>query len=179
MRPVMSEFDAVGGSSPTREGHGCGAVEALTIWRSQSCKRSRPLVRHRAYFAGNAGHVCNSNDADQHEYSDYYTGTTLTMAGFWGESNGHQLLQSMSHASDKCCRRHHPSRQWRWLWRQRLFIFFSPIGRAFGASVSPSVFGLPTGCRLARIADIRHHPVARRRAVPFLSGYRAARLCYV
>jgi hypothetical protein len=59
------------------------------------------------------------------------------------------------------------------------FIFFSPIGRAFGASVSPSVFGLPTGCRLARIADIRHHPVARRRAVPFLSGYRAARLCNV
>ena len=46
-----------------------------------------------AYFAGNAGHVCNSSDADQHEYSNYYTGNNSDNGRVWGEWNGDQLLQ--------------------------------------------------------------------------------------
>ena len=50
----------------------------------------RHSKRHRAYFAGNAGHVCNSSDADQHEYSDYYTGNNSDNGRVWDERNRDQ-----------------------------------------------------------------------------------------
>ena len=44
--------------------------------------------RHRAYFAGNAGHVCNSSDADQDEYSDSARGNNPVDGRVWAAGTG-------------------------------------------------------------------------------------------